>query len=58
MHIETSKCSAEEAGVDLNRNYDFNYQYYNFLTKPFTLKKVNLIYSKGHSNRTMCRLNF
>jgi hypothetical protein len=30
-----------------NRNYDFNYQYYNFLTKPFALKKVNLIYIKG-----------
>ena len=25
MHIETSKCSAEEAGVDLNRNYDFKW---------------------------------
>jgi hypothetical protein len=25
MHIETSKCSAEEAGVDLNRNYDYKW---------------------------------
>ena len=25
MHIETSKCSPEDAGVDLNRNYDFKW---------------------------------
>ena len=25
-----------------NRYYDFNYQYYNFLTTPMTLKKVDI----------------
>ena len=25
MHIETTNCSAEDSGVDLNRNYDFKW---------------------------------